>query len=101
MDCTYMATVIQLPSGKWRAQVRRAGFYRAATFPKKRAATDWAATMESQAHHIVASGFAPVPKEVTLADFIDFYCEQNAKLCGKTKAATLAMLKREIGKARL
>ena len=31
-----MATFSHLPSGKWRAQVRRAGLYRNATFEKKR-----------------------------------------------------------------
>ena len=31
-----MATFSHLPSGKWRAQVRRAGLYRNATFAKRR-----------------------------------------------------------------
>jgi integrase len=96
-----MATFSQLPSGKWRAQVRRAGLYRAATFPSKREAKDWAAGIESQAHHIAAGGFAPIPKGATLADLIDKYGETNAKDPGRTKAATLAMLRREIGKVKL
>ncbi len=96
-----MATIIQLPSGKWRAQVRRAGVYRNATFPKRRDAQDWAATVETQAHHIAASGFAPVPKDATVADLIDLYAEKYAKEPGKTKAATHVMLKRELGKGRL
>lgn len=57
-----MPTFSQLPSGKWRVQVRRAGIYRAATFEKKSEARDWAAGIENQAHHIAAGGFAPVPK---------------------------------------
>ena len=96
-----MATFSQLPSGKWRAQVRRAGIYRAATFPTKREAKDWAAVIETQAHHIAAGGFAPVPKGSTLADLIDLYTEKVAKLPGKTKGATLAMLKRRLGAVRL
>lgn len=96
-----MATFSQLPSGKWRTQVRRAGLYRAATFDTKREAKDWAAGIESQANHIAAGGFAPVPKGSTLADLIDKYTETNAKDPGRTKAATLAMLKREIGKVKL
>lgn len=96
-----MATIVQLPSGKWRAQVRRAGVYRAATFPKKREAQDWAAIVESQAHHIAAAGFAPIPKDATVADLIDKYTETHAKAGGRTKTATLAMLRREIGKTRL
>jgi integrase len=87
-----MATFSQLPSGKWRAQVRRAGLYRAATFPTKRAAEDWARGIEGQAAHIAAGGFAPVPKDATLADLIEKYRETFAKEPGKTKAATLDML---------
>ena len=96
-----MATFSQLPSGKWRAQVRRAGLYRAATFEKKREAQDWAAGVESQANHIAASGFAPIPKGATLSDLIDKYTETVSKSYGKTKTATLAMLKRELGKVKL
>jgi integrase len=96
-----MATFSQLPSGKWRVQVRRAGIYRAATFPTKRDARDWAAAIESQAHHIAVGGYAPVPKAATLADLIDKYETDAAKDAGKTKAATLAMLRRELGKVRL
>lgn len=96
-----MPTFSQLPSGKWRVQVRRAGIYRAATFPTKREARDWAAGIESQAAHIAAGGFAPVPKGATISDLIDKYGEDHAKSHGKTKAATLDMLKREIGAVRL
>lgn len=96
-----MAAFSQLPSGKWRVQVRRAGIYRAATFATKREARDWAGQIEVQAHHIKASGFAPVPKNATLADLIDRYTETHAKTPGKTKAKTLAMLRRELGKVKL
>jgi integrase len=96
-----MPTFSQLPSGKWRAQVRRAGLYKAATFPTKREAKDWAIEIESQAYHVAAGGFAPVPKGATLGDLIDKYTETVAKLPGKTKAATLAMLKDRLGKVRL
>jgi integrase len=96
-----MASFSQLPSGKWRVQVRRAGVYRAATFATKREARDWGAAIESQANHIAAGGFAPVPKGTTVADLIDKYTETNAKSPGRTKAATLLMLKREIGKVKL
>jgi integrase len=96
-----MPTFSQLPSGKWRAQVRRAGIYRAATFPSKREAKDWAAGIESQAHHIATGGFAPVPKGATVGDLIEKYQETVAKLPGKTKAATLKMLDDRLGKVRL
>ena len=96
-----MPTIYQLPSGKWRVQVRQRGLYRAATFESKREAKQWGATIEAQAAHVVAGGFAPAPKGATVADLIDKYVETVAKTPGKTKEATLAMLKREIGKVRL
>lgn len=96
-----MATFSQLPSGKWRAQVRRAGLYRAATFPTKREAKDWATQIEAQAHHVAAGGYAPPPKSATLADLIDKYTENQTRDFGKTKAATLAMLRRELGTVKL
>lgn len=96
-----MPTLSQLPSGKWRAQVRRGGVYRAATFPTKREAKDWAAGVEAQAHHIAAGGYAPIPKGATVADLVDKYLETIPTEPGKTKAATLAMLKDRIGQVRL
>jgi integrase len=96
-----MPTFSQLPSGKWRVQVRRAGIYRNATFPTKREARDWAQAVESQAHHIAASGYAPPPKAATVADLIDAYLETHARVPGRSKSATLALLHRELGKVRL
>ncbi|CAJ0742326.1 tyrosine-type recombinase/integrase [Ralstonia mannitolilytica] len=96
-----MATFSQLPSGKWRAQVRRSGIYRAATFDKKREAQDWAAAIEGQLNHVAASGFAPIPKGATLGDLIDKYTDSLQSEPGKTKTATLAMLKRVLGSVHL
>ena len=78
-ECKRMATFSHLPSGKWRAQVRRAGLYRNATFAKKREAETWAAGIETQAHHIAASGFAPIPQGATLEMLIDKYLETFAR----------------------
>ena len=96
-----VATFSQLPSGKWRVQVRKAGLYRAATFPTKREARDWSTAIEAQASHVAAGGFAPVPKSFIVSDLINKYTETFTKTPGQTKAATLAMLKREIGKVKL
>lgn len=92
-----MASLSQLPSGKWRAQVRRGGMYRNATFDTKREAKDWAAIVEAQATHAAAGGFAPVPKGATVADLIDKYRETQTKEPGATKAATLTMLRARLG----
>lgn len=96
-----MATFSQLPSGKWRVQVRKAGLYRAATFQLKSEAKTWATAIEAHASHVAAGGYAPVPKSSTLSDLIDKYTETFTKTPGHTKAATLAMLKREMGKVKL
>ena len=96
-----MATFSHLPSGKWRVQVRKAGLYRAATFATKREARDWSTAIEAQANHVAAGGFAPIPKSSTVADLIDKYTETFSKPAGRTKEATLAMLRREIGKVKL
>lgn len=98
-----MPTFSQLPSGKWRVQVRRpsVGFYRAATFGTKGEAKKWATQIEAQADHAAGGGFAPVPKEATIADLIDKYQEMVSKNPGKTKAATLAMLRTRLGKIKL
>ena len=96
-----MAAFSQLPSGKWRAQVRKAGIYRNATFGTKREAKVWAESQEAQINHIATSGVAPIPKNATVADLIDKYTESISKTYGRTKTATLAMLVRELGKVRL
>lgn len=95
-----MPTFQQLPSGKWRVQVRKAGLYRAATFTLKRDATAWATQVEAQAEHVAAGGYAPVPKSATVADLIDKYIE-DTKPKGKTKVATYALLRRELGAIKL
>jgi integrase len=96
-----MATFSQLPSGKWRAQVRRPGFYKGATFTLKRDAEAWGREIERQAEHVVTGGFAPIPKGATVSDLIDLYRKQQAQAQGRTKTATLEMLKREIGRTPL
>lgn len=96
-----MASFTQLPSGKWRVQIRRGGLYRAATFPLKREAEAWARVIEGQARQVAASGHAQPPKGATLADLIDAYTASRAGSGGKTKTATLAMLKARLGKVKL
>lgn len=97
-----MPTFSQLPSGRWRVQVRAGGVYKGATFDRKRDAEAWGRTMESQAQLVRVNGYAPPPAGSTVADLIDRYIELHTKEAGKTKAATLAMLKGDpLGKTRL
>lgn len=97
-----MPTFSQLPSGKWRAQVRRAGVYKAQTFEKKRDAEAWAREVETQTSLISINGYAPPPTGATLADLIKRYIELQVHEGGKTKQATLAMIRADqLGKTKL
>ena len=53
-----MATYSKLPSGRWRAQVRKGDIYRAHTFDLKRDAQTWAIEIEAQANQILAGNTA-------------------------------------------
>lgn len=101
IESAHVASFAQMPSGKWRVQIRRAGVYRAASFPTKREAKEWAAAIESQIAYAAAGGYVPVPKNATVADLIDKYRETVVKAPGKTKASTLNMLRRELGNVKL
>jgi integrase len=97
-----MATFTQLPSGRWRVQVRRGGAYKAATFDRKRDAEDWGREIESQAKLVAVKGFAPPPADATLADLIARYQDLHARDPRKTKLATLLRLRSDpLGKVRL
>lgn len=97
-----MPTFSQLPSGKWRVQVRRGGAYKAATFERKREAEDWAREIESQTKLVAIKGFTPPPKGASLADLFDRCRELHGKQPGRSKAATLDMLKADtIGAVKL
>jgi len=97
-----MPTFTQLPSGRWRVQVRRGGAYKAATFDRKGDAEDWGREVESQAKLVAVEGFAPPPAETTLADLIGKYQDLHAREPRKTKLATLLRLKADpLGKVRL
>ena len=70
--------------------------YRNETFTRKRDAESWAKQVEIQAEHIVASGYQPVPEGYSVADLIDGYALE-CNMGGRTKQATHAMLRRELG----
>lgn len=97
-----MPTFTQLPSGRWRVQVRRGGAYKAATFDKKRDAEDWGREVESQSKLVAVKGFEPPPGDATLSDLIDGYQDLHAREPRKTRLATLTRLKADpLGKVRL
>ena len=96
-----MATFTTLPSGKTRVQIRRAGFYRAATFSKKTEARAWAVEVEALADTATRGGFAAPPKTATVAELINKYTELVPNTWGRSKEAALKLLARELGGVRL
>src|SRR5690606_2589227 len=57
-----MATFTKLKSGKWRAQVRKYGIYRSATFSRNTEAKAWAAEVERQLMYVAVMGCSQPPK---------------------------------------
>ncbi len=91
-----MATFTQLPSGKWRAQVRQGGLYKGATFKLKREAQAWAAQVEVQAHSLVTTGYQNVPQGYTVAKLIDTYIEDTNP--HDKRRHCLERIKRDVGR---
>ncbi len=89
-----MATYSKLPSGRWRAQVRKGDIYRAHTFDLKRDAQTWAIEIEAQANQILAGGYI-IPKGLTIGKLVRLY-RQEIKEGGKTKHSCLARLEHSL-----
>jgi integrase len=96
-----MATFTKLASGSWRVQVRRKGRYISETFLRREDARIWAQDSERD----IDRGATPQPSRIarknTFGDLIDLHIEdmkEVGKAPGRSKAATLDMLKRELGK---
>ena len=97
-----MQTFSQLPSGRWRVQVVYGGTRKGQTFDRKSDAKAWAQKMESQSQLVKVNGYAPPPANSTVSDLIDRYRELELREPGRSKAATLEMLKADpLGKVRL
>lgn len=96
-----MATLSQLNSGSWRAQVRWKGRYIGETFKTKNDARAWAETAE----RLIDQGKSPLSSRIlritTFGELVDLHIQDMSevgKAPGRTKAASLAMLKRQLGK---
>ena len=83
-----MATITKLPSGKYRAQVRRQGVYRAQSFTRKIDAQGWAVEIERAIESGSSRGLMRPAAGMTLQDVIAAYTEQ-VKV---PRAAELALL---------
>lgn len=99
-----MASITKLPSGAYRVQVRRKGRYASETFLRRDDAQKWA----RQAETLVDQGLPPNRSSVarlhTFGDLVDLHI---ADMCSvgkpprRSKAATLATLKRDLGKEKI
>lgn len=96
-----VASISRLPSGKWRARVRVNGVYRGKSFATRKQAATWAATVEGLVESASATGLSAVPKTATVSDLLTKYTETVPNRWGRTKTASLRMLERELGSARL
>ena len=94
-----MATFTQLPSGKWRAQVRKHGLYKAATFTLKREAQAWATQVEAQAHSLATVCYQVVPAGYTVGKLIDAYIADTKP--HDKREAVLNHIKRGVGRYNL
>ncbi len=99
-----MATFTQLSSDTWRCQVRRRGRYAAETFRRKKDADSWALEIErrfDRCEELVAKRPAVA---WTFGDLIDIHIKdmmEVGKAPRRSKAYSLEMLKRRLGRVRL
>ncbi len=95
-----MATFVKLPSGSWRAVVRHKNKYVSRTFQRKDDARGWARDQERSIDQGRAPVTARAQRAQTFGDLIDLHIadmKEVGKPPGRSKDATLAMLKRELG----
>lgn len=88
-------------NGRHRALVRKNGIVKCATFGTAAAARDWARRVELECDQVKATGVVS-PKSTTLGDLIDRYIEElePIKRWGRSKAADLARLRKDLGAIR-
>lgn len=95
-----MSVIVKLPSGNWRAQVRRKGRYVSSTFRRQRDAEEWAL----EAERSIDRGLTPRvvdPNTIrTFADIIDLHVndlQEVGKPIRRSKSAVLEALKISLG----
>ena len=98
-----MATFKQLPSGNWRAQVRRKGRYISETFRRRKDADEWALDAERQIDRGEAPRASRLIEPTTVEDLIELHLadmKEVGKCPRRSKAFTLAALKKALGRVR-
>lgn len=99
-----MATFTKLPSGQWRAQIRRQGHSISRTFRLKTHADAWVRDQDTR----IDRGETPVAKQPasreTFADLIELHFADMAEVrraFGRSKESTLLRLKDSLGATRV
>lgn len=94
-----MATILQLPSGRWRVQARRKQSYASETFLRHGDARKWATATERR----IALGEAPLKRATvdptTFAHLVDLHVEdmrEVGKVLRRSKRFTLDALKTKL-----
>lgn len=93
-----MASIVRLPSGNWRALIRKRGSKALSeTFTKKKDAETWAKAQELRIDSVLKTGLAKTPAGSTFPDFVRKYTEEvgAVKPFGKDKSASLRRLSKE------
>lgn len=99
-----MASISKLPSGAYRVQVRRKGRYASETFLRRDDAHRWARQAETRVDQGLAPNKSSIGRLKCFGDLVDLHiadmCEVG-KPPRRSKAATLRMLKRDLGKYKI
>lgn len=99
-----MASIRKQKSGRWRVQVRRKGQAVSETFRRHEDAKTWAADAERQIERGQAVRASRIARLTTFGELIDLHVadmKEVARAPGRSKEATLLMLKRRLGDLRL
>ena len=99
-----MASIRKQKSGRWRVQVRRKGRAVSETFVRHEDAKGWALDAERQIDRGETPLISRIARIQTFGELIDLHVEdmkEVGKAPGRSKDATLQMLRRKLGKLRL
>ena len=97
-----MATLVRLPSGNWRAQVRRSGRYAARTFREKEDAEAWSFALEREID--LTARTPPDWDKWTFEELIDLYLQdmlEAGKVVGRTRRLFLESIRPSLGKLKV
>ncbi len=87
-----MPVIVKLPSGNWRAQVRRKGRYMSSTFRRQRDAEEWALEAERSIDRGLTLRVIHSKDVRTFSDIIDLHIhdiQEVGKPIRRSKAAVL------------